>query len=137
MNVKFFLVQKLKILDGEVLNNMFEKTILHLQREIRARNEIANDTTGVVTQYSKDQAISDAKEFQEVINVLKDEKTTLNVVIEYLRQTRRTISDITDEEINRFGTSIVLNEDLRCLRAMGQAAKDHMLEKNSQNCQKR
>jgi tetrahydromethanopterin S-methyltransferase subunit B len=52
-------------------DTMFERTISHLQREIRARNTIANDTTGVVAQGSKDQAISDAKEFQEAIAVLE------------------------------------------------------------------
>jgi hypothetical protein len=97
---------------------MFERTIYHLQREIRFRNEIANDSTNVVTQYTKDEAVSDAKEFQKVIDVLKDEKTIFNVVNDYLKQANRTISDITDEEIDKFGTSIEINEDLRCLREM-------------------
>ena len=53
---------------------MFEKTILHLQKEIRVRKEIANDKTGVVTQYTKDQAISDANEFEQVVEILKTMK---------------------------------------------------------------
>jgi len=57
---------------------MFERVISHLQSEVRARNNIANDTTGVVTQTTKDQAASDAKEFQEAINVLEEKGWSLS-----------------------------------------------------------
>lgn len=55
---------------------MFERVISHLQSEVRTRNNIANDTTGVVTQTSKDQYTSDAKEFQEAIEILKAKNET-------------------------------------------------------------
>ena len=54
----------------------FEQTIKHLQSEIRARRDMANDKTGVLTEYTKRNMDAQADEFERAIAVLKASKAT-------------------------------------------------------------
>jgi Trp operon repressor len=51
---------------------MFEGIIKHLQKEIKNKHRMAKDTTGVLTQFTKDEAKGWAAEYKQAIFVLKN-----------------------------------------------------------------
>ena len=54
---------------------MFEKTIEHLQKQIRNKLQLAGDITGVLTQFTKDESRKDADEYELAVAVLKSVPT--------------------------------------------------------------
>lgn len=58
---------------------MFEKVISHLRSEIKTWKEIAEDKTGVVTNYTKVEAAKIAKEFESSIIVLRLRSETASI----------------------------------------------------------
>jgi hypothetical protein len=52
---------------------MFERVIKNLQSIIRAKREHVNDKTGVLTQFTKDEAARDIVEYEQAIAVLESE----------------------------------------------------------------
>ena len=54
---------------------MFERIINDISRQIRSKIEMANDKTGVLTQFTKDEARKDIAEYEHAIAVLKSSES--------------------------------------------------------------
>jgi hypothetical protein len=58
------------------MKKMFARVIDHLQRIIRNKLQLANDTTGVLTQFKKDEARADAAEYELAVKMLANIEIT-------------------------------------------------------------